>query len=89
MTYASKRVWITKKDGLLLKSEDYSLSRRLLRTAYYTSYARVGTALICDKLTYVDALVPGKKTSIGLTDISLQAIPDTVFTKAYVERVNR
>ena len=89
VTYPSKRIWITRKDGLLLKSEDYSLSRRLLRTAYYTSYARVGTALVCDKTTYVDALVPGKKTTMAMSEISMQAIPDTVFTKAYVERVNR
>ncbi len=87
--YSSKKIWITKKDGLLLKSEDYSLSGRLLRTAYYTSYARVGSSLVCDRFTYVDALVPGKKTSILMEEISLRPVPDEVFTKAYVERVNR
>ncbi len=87
--YASKKVWITKKDGLLLKSEDYSPSGRHLRTAYYTSYARVGSSLICDRFTYVDALVAGKKTSVLMEEISLRPVPDEVFTKAYVERVNR
>lgn len=89
VTYAAKKVWITKKDGLLLKSEDYSLTKRLLRTAYYSSYAMIGKSFVADKMTYVDALVQGKKTTISISDISIQDIPDTVFTKAYVERVNR
>jgi len=89
VTYAAKKIWVTKKDWLLLKSEDYSLTKRLLRTVYYTSYAKVGSSFIADKITFVDALVPGKKTTMSMSDISIQAIPDTVFTKAYVERVNR
>jgi len=88
ITYPYKKVWITKKDGLLLKSEDYSLTRRLLRTAYYSSYAKVGSSYVCDKATFVDALVPGKKTILSLSEISIKDIPDTVFTKAYIERVN-
>ncbi len=88
-TYPFKKVSISKKDGLLLKSEDYSLSRRLLRTAYYTSYVKAGSSFVADKTLYVDALVKGKKTQITMTEVSVAPLPDTVFTKAYVERVNR
>lgn len=88
-TYPFKKVSISKKDGLLLKSEDYSLSKRLLRTAYYTSYVKAGSSFIADKVLYVDALVKGKKTQITFTEVSVAPLPDTVFTKAYVERVNR
>ena len=89
VTYPHKKVWITKKDGLLLKSEDYSLTKRLLRTALYTSYKKVGTSFVADKFQFIDALVPGKKTSLNLSEISVAKIPDNVFTKSYVERVNR
>ncbi|HCM28778.1 MAG: hypothetical protein A2Z99_21265 [Treponema sp. GWB1_62_6] len=88
-TYPFKKVSISKKDGLLLKSEDYSLSKRLLRTSYYTSYAKAGNSYVADKILFVDALVKGKKTQIAMTEISVERLPDSVFTKAYVERVNR
>ncbi len=88
-TYAFKKISVAKKGGLLLKSEDYSLSKRLLRTAYYTSYVQSGASYVADVVLYVDALVKGKKTRITMTEISVAPLPDTVFTKAYVERVNR
>ena len=40
-------------------------------------------------MIFVDELVKGKKTTITLSDISLAAVPDSVFTKSYIERVNR
>lgn len=88
VTYPFKKLWVTQKDGLLLKSEDYSLTKRLLRTAYYASYAKLGENFVADKSIYVDALVAGKKTTLTLNNISLKAIPDSVFSKAYVEKVN-
>ena len=88
VSYPFKKLWVTKKDGLLLKSEDYSLTKRLLRTAYYASYAKLGENFVADKSIFVDALVAGKKTTLSLSDISLKAIPDSVFSKAYVEKVN-
>ena len=66
-----------------------SLTERLLRTSYYPSYARSGERYIADEQLFVDALVEGKQTQITLENISTAAIPDNVFTKAYVERVNR
>ena len=89
VTYPRRKVWISKEPNLLLKSEDYSLTERLLRTAYYTSYVRAGDAFIADEFRFVDALVEGKSTNVTLADISASPIPDDVFTKAYVERVNR
>jgi len=89
VTYPFKRLSVSKKDGFLLKSEDYSLSKRLLRTSYYTSYVKLGDSYIADSVQYVDALVKGKKTKITITEASIEPLPDSVFTKAYVERVNR
>ena len=88
VSYPFKKIYVTKKESLLLKSEDFSLAKRLLRTAYYTSYAKIGSSYVADKILFVDALVQGKKTQIALSGISTALIPDSVFTKAYVERVN-
>ncbi|UCH24920.1 MAG: outer membrane lipoprotein-sorting protein [Trueperaceae bacterium] len=87
--YPFKTLSITKEGALLLKSEDYSLTKRLLRTSFFPSYARVGDNLIADQRIFVDALVENKRTSFTISNISTTDLPDSVFTKAYVERVNR
>jgi outer membrane lipoprotein-sorting protein len=88
-TYPFLRVWISKPDYLLLKTESYSLTKRLMRSSYFPGYAKVGNNLIPDKMLFVDEIEKGKKTQITLKDISIAAIPDYVFTKSYLEQVNR
>jgi outer membrane lipoprotein-sorting protein len=87
--YPFKRISISVNNELLLKSEDFSLSKRLLRTAYYTSYVKASGSYVADKILFVDALVPGKKTQFTMSEISVAPLPNSVFTKAYIERVNR
>ena len=89
VTYPFRKIWVTKEPNLILKSEDYSLTQRLLRTSYFPSYAKAGDSFVADEQLFVDALVENKQTKITLEDISTAEIPDNVFTKAYVERVNR
>jgi len=87
--YPFIRMWVRKSDLLILKVEDYSLTKRLLRTALYPGYARVGNKFVPSTQIFVDALVPGKKTQITVSDISVDALPNDLFTKTYIERVNR
>ena len=89
VTYPEKKVWVTKDNYLLLKSEDYSLTGRLMRTSFYPSYAKLGDSMTPVKMIFIDELVEGKKTQISLTDLSISPLPDSTFTKAYIERVNR
>ncbi|MEM7734729.1 MAG: outer membrane lipoprotein-sorting protein [Deinococcota bacterium] len=89
VTYPYRKVWVSREPNLILKSEDYSLNQRLLRTSYFPSYARAGESYIADQQLYVDALVEGKSTQLTIENISTAEIPNNVFTKAYVERVNR
>ena len=89
VTYPSERMWITRDLYLPLKIESYSDAGRLLRTSLFPSYARAGDNFIATRMIFVDELIEGRRTQIEISDISLADIPDTVFTKAYVERVNR
>ncbi|HHW73550.1 MAG TPA: outer membrane lipoprotein-sorting protein [Firmicutes bacterium] len=82
-------LWVTKDTNLVLKAEEYSLTRRLMRSSLFTKYAKVGEAIIPVQMVFVDELVEGKKTQVSLSEISVAPIPDHVFTKAYLERVNR
>jgi len=89
VTYPTQKLWVTRQGNLILKSEDYSAGGRLMRTSYYPSYAKAGEKVIPTKMIFVDELIKGKKTTITLGDISVKPIAATVFTKAYVERVNK
>ena len=89
VTYPREIVWVTRDLNLPLKIEDYSETGRLMRTSLFPSYARAGDTYIATNMIFVDELVEGKKTQITITDISVEALPDSIFTKAYVERVNR
>ena len=89
VTYPKRKIWVTRDRNLVLKSKDYSETGRLLRTSLFPSYAKAGDHYIASKMIFVDELVEGKKTSITLSEISLEPLPDSVFTKSYIERVNR
>lgn len=89
VTYPTQKIWITKNSALTLKTEDYSASGRLMRTSLYPSYGKVGDKYIATNMIFTDELIDGAKTRITLTDFSSNPLPDTLFTKAYVERVNR
>ena len=89
VTYPRQTVWVTRDRYLVLKTQDYSETGRLLRTSLYPNYAKVGDQYIASRMIFVDELVKGKKTSITLSQISLARLPDSTFTKTYIERVNR
>ncbi|MFP4378318.1 MAG: outer membrane lipoprotein-sorting protein, partial [Spirochaetales bacterium] len=89
VTYPSRRVWVTQEQLLTLKSEDYSVTDRLLRTSYVPNYTRIAGAYMATRVILEDELVEGRKTTITFEDISAADLPDNVFTKSYVERVSR
>ncbi len=87
--YPRLKLWIHRDRPLVLKMENYSLSGRLMRTAYYPKYMQVGKRFIPSRLLFVDELREGEKTQVTIADASLAELPDSVFSKAYLERVNR
>jgi outer membrane lipoprotein-sorting protein len=89
VTYPHMKLWIRRDLQIVLKAEDYSLSGRLMRTAYYPNYVKVGDKYFPSRMLYIDNLNPGNKTQITVTDPSVASLPDYLFTKAYLERVNR
>lgn len=89
VTYPKQRLWVTRSPYLTLKSEDYSAGGRLLRTSYYTNYVKADDNFIPSRMIFTDELIEGKKTTITITDISTKQIDENVFTKSFVERVNK
>lgn len=84
-----RKMWIRKDNNLILKVEDYSVSRRLLRTILFPSYQSVQGRFIPTRFVIEDALRQGEKTQITIEEPSIAPIPDSVFRREYLERVSR
>lgn len=88
VSYDKLKLWVRKDEVIVLKEEDYSVNGRLMRTIYYPNYIKVDTKFIPSKALIIDELNTGEKTQITMKDATVASIPDYVFSKAYLERVN-
>jgi len=94
VSFPKVRIWIS-DDKLVRKIEDYSLSGQLMRATAIPSYQRVANRWLPSTLVIQDQLrakkIGGKmeyeRTTVTITKPSLKALPDTVYTKDYLERV--
>lgn len=95
VSYPSTRIWVD-KDNLIRKSEDYSLSGQLMRTTAIPEYQFIGDKAVPRAILIVDALagaeIDGRfvneKTQISIEQVSLDNLPDSVFTKSFLETVS-
>jgi len=96
LSYPKMKIWIS-EDSLVRKTEDYSLSGQLLRSSIFPSYHRLGDRYFPHKMLIVDLLagaeVDGKfvneRTQVTIENPSLADLPDRVFSKSFLERVNQ
>jgi len=96
VTYPKMKVWIS-EDNLLRKTEDYSLSGQLLRTSAIPDYYNIAGRFVPKQILFVDALkgamingtFVNEKTQITINRPSFGKVADTVFSKTFLETVNR
>jgi len=96
VSFPRMRIWVT-DDYLVRKMEDYSLSGQLMRTTAIPSYQKVGGKWVAAGMVILDHLkmksVGGKteyeRTTVTIARPSLAALPDSVYTKEYLEKVAR
>ena len=88
-TYPKIRLWLEVGSNLCLKMENYSLSDRLMSTTLYGKYVKVQGKYIPQIWRFEDNLKKGEITVVSLESPSLERLPDNVFSKAYLEQVNR
>jgi outer membrane lipoprotein-sorting protein len=88
VAYDRIRLWVRKDEPLVLKQEDYSVNGRLMRTSLFPRYERIGDKLLPNQVLIIDELNEGERTQLTMTEATTQSIPDSVFSKDYLERVN-
>lgn len=94
--YPKMKVWIS-GDGLIRKTEDYSLSGQLLRTTAIPDYYRIGGRFVPKQVLLVEelrgAVINGtfvhERTQITIARPSFEKQADSVFSKTFLESVNR
>ncbi len=86
---AKRKMWIRKDNLLVLKEEHYSLSDRLMRTIAYPKYQTVSGKFVPASMLIIDNLKVGEKTQLTFASPSVSKLPDNVFNKEYLQRVNK
>ena len=87
VTYQRVVYWVRQSDAAPLKAEFYSLSNRLLKTCTYEKFQKMAGRARPTRLTMTDALRKGEQSILEYSDMKLRDLPDKVFTKDYLKRL--
>ncbi len=87
--YSRIRVWVGKKELIPYKEEDYSLTGTLMRTVLAPKWSLIEGKYIYRQVYFNDNLKEGNRTVLVFDQVSLNALPDHLFTKAYLEESSR
>lgn len=96
VSFPKVKIWVS-EDRLVRKIEDYSLSGQLMRTSAIPSYQKVADRWVPVNIVIQDHLVFRKvgekteyeRTMVTIKNPSLNKQPDSLYTKEYLEKVNR
>ena len=87
VTYHRVLYWVRASGYRPHKAEFYSLSDRLLKTARYEKFERMAGRQRPTRLTMHDALREGEESVLEYSDMRLRDLPDKIFTKDYLKRL--
>ncbi len=88
-------LWIDTRTGNVLKAQDFALSGRLMRTVYYPKWRKVfspskGAEVYFPKEIHIfDEVEKANQTQVKMQKIDLNALPENIFTKAWLEAQSR
>jgi outer membrane lipoprotein-sorting protein len=88
VTYHKVIYWVREGTFWPVKAEFYSLSDRLLKTCRYEKFEKVAGRLRPTRLVMTDALREGEESILEYSDLKLRDIPDKVFTKDYLKKLD-
>jgi outer membrane lipoprotein-sorting protein len=96
VTYPKMKIWIS-EDGLVRQTKDYSLSGQHLRTSAFPDYYQIGSRFVPRRILLVEELrgvmINGKlekeRTQITINKPSFEKIDNSVFSKLFLEEVNK
>ncbi|MFZ4537479.1 MAG: outer membrane lipoprotein-sorting protein [Propionivibrio sp.] len=88
VTYQRVVYWVRQKDNWPFKAEFYSLSNRLLKSCKYENYQTMEGRPRPTRLVMEDALKSGEQSVLEYKNMKLRDLPDKVFTKDYLKKLD-
>lgn len=87
VTYHRVLYWVRQANHWPHRAEFYSVSDRLLKTAHYQNFAKLGGRVRPIRLVMHDALRQGDESILEYSDLKPRDLPDKIFTKDYLKRL--
>jgi len=87
VTYQKVLYWVKQSNAWPYKAEFYSLSNRLLKTARYQNFQNMGGKMRPTRLVMEDALRHGEQSVLDYHAMKLRELPDKIFTKDYLKKL--
>lgn len=87
VTYHKVLYWVRQSDFWPYRAEFYSLSDRLLKTARYDNFQMILGKKRPTRLVMTDALRTGEESVLEYTEMKLRDLPDKIFTKDYLKKL--
>jgi len=90
VSYQSVRLSIRKDKPLVLKEEDFSVSARLMRTVIFPpTYIEIAGKSVPSQTLITDELNKGEKSAMTISDVSVATLPDSTFSKAFLNQSSK
>jgi hypothetical protein len=95
LAFPEIRIWIDKDTNNVLKRQEYALSGRLLRTAYYPKWKKVyseskkAEVWYPEEIRFFDEVEKANSTIVLIHAVDLRPLPPNLFTKAWLESKSR
>lgn len=87
VTYHKVLYWVQQSNFRPYRAEFYSLSNRLLKTSRYENFQTLLGKERPTRLVMEDALRTGEQSVLEYSGMKLRDLPDKVFTKDYLKRI--
>jgi outer membrane lipoprotein-sorting protein len=87
VTYHRVLYWVKQANFRPHKAEFYSLSDRLLKTCHYRNYEPMAGQVRPTRLVMQDALRKDEESVLDYSGMRVRDLPDRIFTKDYLKRL--
>jgi len=95
VAYPVVHLWVDKETSNILKRQEFALSKRLMRTAYFPKWMKVfseskkSDVWFPQEMRFYDEVEKANSTVIVVKNVDLNALEENIFTKAWLESKSR
>ena len=87
VTYHRVLYWVAQHDYRPYKAEFYSVSKRLLKSAHYQDFKKMGGAIRPTRLVIYNSLRKGERSLMDYANMKVRKFSDKIFTKQYLKKL--